>query len=73
MKSVDPRTDMQTDDSRRWIGGEATVGSRQEAPKAGASQKRGIAAIISGVGLQLGLLFQLHVSRSLAGSGNGVR
>lgn len=28
MKSVDPRTNLQTDDSRRWIGGEATVGSQ---------------------------------------------
>jgi hypothetical protein len=28
MKSVDTRTDLQTDDPRRWIGGEATVGSQ---------------------------------------------
>lgn len=28
MKSIDIRTDAQTDDSRSWIGGEATVGSQ---------------------------------------------
>jgi len=53
MKSVDPRTDMQTDDSRRWIGGEATVGSQ-----AGRHIRRQAGRPVTSVlGIILGLTF----------------